>query len=640
MSSQPLLPTIAEQDAQPLAFVQPKSLFPLDMPVSYDATGQMASLYGDPTWNLSSMSADSTTRRTLHFFCPNPTHASPLDLLIREQQKGLMWLHMDPGKIRSWATLFNTNLALTIWCAFASQRGVDLLTLLSNGEQVAEGAKSLNKVYLAFTSSAIQTLWRHRKQLGAPVDIQLQVLRKIVNAEVRSRGETQQTPLIPSRIYCAILEALDSRLTIIERELELLLDAHEKDRVASRDAPKSLNTDQLAAYRAQVLADVVGRMKTLGYDPKRSQALQSFIAGRLGEHQTALMLSVAAYTGMRVGEVLILPLEGVLEPFDHLGTTHFELHGWTHKLNRGVKHPTAWITSHQGARAIQLAKRIAQAVARVHARPIKKGQQALLFPALSNPYKKISDLSRDTNLKRVREIVCPVIEQSDLDELDRLELARGWARDGIVVGRRWPLAFHQLRRSLAVYAHRSGMVSLPALKAQLQHITQEMALYYSAGFSRAVNLVFDKQHFSHEWDAAKTESSYFAYAFAVLFSDGPLLGQGVERMANAVESRSREDTVRLFQAGKVAFRETPLGGCVSTEECKTNPLEPIPYDCLESNCVNLVVYEKRLEHVIKYQQSAVARLAVDEAGSVEHRLEAQHLAVLLKARDRLTKGAT
>lgn len=639
MSAHTLLPMIAEKGATPPEFVERKPLFPADVPVSYDAAGRVASRYGEPTWDLRNMSTDGTTRHTLHFYCPDHTHASPLDLLIREQHKALMWLHMDAGKTRSWATLLQTNRALNAWCEIASKRGVDLYALLSNPESVAEGSQNLNQNWVANTSSALQTLWRHRKELGAPVEIQLQTLREVLNTEARSRSETQQTPLIPSRVYCAILGALGDRMTLIESELGLLLDAFEQDRVASRVAPASLSKQQRQTQRAKALADVVERVKTLDYEPTRVGPLNNFIASRLGEHQMALMLTVAAYTGMRRGEVMILPLEGVLAKFEHLGSNHFELQGATHKLNKGIKRPTTWITSQQGARAVQLAQRIAQAVGRVHAKPATTGQRALLFPGLANPYKKISDYSRNTYLKRLREAVCPVIEQSDLEELDRLELARSWARDDIVVGQRWPLAFHQLRRSLAVYAHRSGMVSLPALKAQLQHITQEMTLYYSAGFSRAVNLVFDKKHFSHEWEAAKAESSYFAYAFAVLFSDEDLLGQGVARMANAVESRSREDTLRLFQAGKVAFRETPLGGCVSTEECKAHPLEPIPYDCLESNCVNMVVFEKRLEHIIKHQQVAVTSLAKDDAGSVEYRLEARHLEVLLKARDRLKKGA-
>ena len=166
-----------------------------------------------------------------------------------------------------------------------------------------------------------------------------------------------------------------------------------------------------------------------------------------------------------------------------------------------------------------------------------------------------------------------------------------------------------------------------------------MTSYYADGSSRARNLVFDKNHFSHEWNAAKAESSYFGYTLGLLFSDEDFLGGVTEqRMSGVVESRSREDTLRLFEQNKLAYRETVLGGCVSTEECKSQPLEPIPYDCLETNCPNMVVFSKRLQAVVRSQQAVVATLERTERGSVEHRLEVRHLEVLLKAQTRLEGG--
>jgi hypothetical protein len=615
------------------------SFFPADMPVSYDIAGNVASRFGDRSWTLSSMSTDGTSAKTLHFYEADGALSSDVKWLIREQHKALMWLHMSAGRTRAWPTLQNTNFALNVWCEKAGDKGIDLYALLTTLEWITEAALAMNTQYLAVTSAALRTLWRHRQQLSAPADLQFQKLRDALNTELRSRPQSKQTPLIPSRIYCAILAALSDCMSQVEQEIDALLDGYVQDRAASRDAPKSLATQQLSAFRSERLAGVVERMKGLGYDPSGGARLDRFIAGRLAVHQVALMLVVASYTGMRVGEVSILPLGDVLVEFEHMGSTHYELQGSTHKLNKGVKRPATWITSHQGARAVRLAQRIASVIEKQYGEPPKAGQQALLFPSTDHPYKSMSSTTLKRSLRRLREVLCPVIEQADVDELDRLELARGWARDDIVVGKRWPLAFHQLRRSLAVYAHRSGMVSLPALKAQLQHIIQEMSAYYADGFSRAVNLVFDKEHFSHEWKAAKAESSYFAYAFGVLFSDDDLLGQGAQRMAATVEARSRQDTLRLFEENKVAYCETPLGGCMSTEACKTDPLEPIPYDCLETNCVNLAVFRKRLDHVIRFQKVVVATLERDEDGSVEHRLEALHLAVLLKATARLAQGA-
>jgi hypothetical protein len=50
-----------------------------------------------------------------------------------------------------------------------------------------------------------------------------------------------------------------------------------------------------------------------------------------------------------------------------------------------------------------------------------------------------------------------------------------------------------------------------------------------------------------------------------------------------------------------------------------------------------VVFGKRLSLLIKTQETVVATLEKDECGSVEHRLEMDHLRVLLKARQRLTE---
>lgn len=623
-------PTLTPIAAAALGEAERQSFFPAELPVSYDTTGNVASRFGDLYWDLSSMSTDGTSIKSLHFYRADSSAESSLDRLLREQHKALVWLHLDAGKTRSWNTLLNTNLALHRCCKKAAERGVDLYSLLTNPELVLEAVRGMNRVYVSMVSSALRTLWRHREQLSAPIVIPLQSLLTILATEAMNRPEDLQTPLIPSRVYCSILAALGDRMSVIERELDSLLEAYAIDQ-KTRGEEK--------AVRAAALKNVTERMKELGYKPATRKAFYAFVASRINEHKVALMLVVAAYTGMRVGEVSILPLDDVLVEFEHMGSKHYELQGSTHKLNKGVKRSATWITSHQGARAVQLAQRIARSVQQHHGDSPKAGQQALLFPSNLNAYKVLGDYSFQLALGKLRTDICPVIEPSDIEELDQLELARGWAREDFVVGVRWPLAAHQLRRSLAVYAHRSGMVSLPALKAQLQHITQEMSSYYADGFSRAVNLVFDKNHFSHEWTAAKAESSYFAYAFGVLFSDEDLLGQGAKRMANTVESRNRQDTLRLFEENKLAYRETPLGGCVSTEDCKTDPLEPIPYDCLETNCVNLVVQAKRLEHVIKHQEVAVATLASNEAGSVEHRLEARHLTVLLKARERLQKGA-
>lgn len=612
--------------------------FPIDTPVAYNAAKEVVSRYGDRSWDLRSMSTDGTSAFTLHFPLSDAPALSPLSTLIYEQHKALMWLHMDAGDIRAPRTLRFANLALRAWSRKAENYGVDLFTILTHPEWMTQELKGMNQTYLYSTTSLINTLWRQQENLGIRKKIQLQTLRRVLSKESKTRPQYRQTPLIPSRVYCEILACLINRMEIIEGELELLLNAYTKCKQASRSISETSSAQQPKAHKRNELSSIINQLNFLGYDPMGEVPIQQFITTRIGLHQVTLMTIVIAFSGMRIGEASILPLDKVLAEFQQYGSVHYELQGYTHKFNEGVKQSASWITSHQGARAVKLAQRIARKILQEHKIPPEAGQQALLFPSTENPYMCRESKSVTNHRNSLREIICPIITQSDIDELDSLEMENSWERDDIEVDLRWPLTFHQLRRSLAVYAHRSGMVSLPALKAQLKHITEEMALYYSDGFSRAVNLVFDKNHFSHEWNAAKSESSYYAYALSVLFNDDNLLGRGSQHMANVIESRSQEDTFRLFQENKIAYRETPLGGCVSTEPCKIEPMEPIPYQCLEKNCINQVVSSKRLDHIIQFQESAVASLERNEHGSVEHRLEARHLEILLTARERLTKG--
>jgi hypothetical protein len=109
-------------------------------------------------------------------------------------------------------------------------------------------------------------------------------------------------------------------------------------------------------------------------------------------------------------------------------------------------------------------------------------------------------------------------------------------------------------------------------------------------------------------------------------------------MEQIVAGRSRQQTLALIKSGAIAYQETVLGGCVSTVECKTMPLDPINFECIESNCVNVVVLGKRLDLVTRSQESVVTQLDRDADGSVEQRLETAHLKRMLLARDRLRQA--
>ena len=629
----------------------PQPYFDPTTVVTRSATDEIVSRYGDDSWDYRAHSMDGSTAQTLHFWrAPQvATLAAPpaLPQRIYEQHKALFWVFIDHGDTKSFGTLNRYNFTAQALCTVAYKKGIELFTLLTDVEQVAEICEDMSVGDLTATSALVQTLWRHRRRFLAS-NSQMHrdsIIEKIRAAQARL-PETKQTPLIPSRIYCSILAGLLGGLDSIERDLDVLLDALRNCREVAMEIGEKLpqaSRQQIATRRLKALAITKEQMSRIGWEAARGKTLIFFIQGKITACQTHLMHTVVAFTGMRIGEAKILPLYGVLETFQHRGQAHYLVKGYTHKLDGGEKKATEWITIEQGHRAIKLAIRIGEAVLSLHKAKPQMGQEALLFPSTTHPFRMMASVAFLAGQKYLIKTICPVIAAEDLGELNQLELERGWDRDGIEIDKRWPLAMHQLRRSLSVYAHRSGMVSLPALKAQLQHITDEMRTYYADGWSRAVNLVFDQNHFSQEWNAARIESTYFGMtgALKLAFDDGDdLLGLGAQRMEQIVLGRSRQETLALIKSGTIAYRETVLGGCVSTGECKTMPLAPINFECVESNCVNLVVRSKRLDLVIRSQESVVTQLDRDEKGSVAQRLEAEHLKRMLLARDRLRQTAS
>lgn len=69
--------------------------------VSRDTEGNVLSRYGDPFWSLGAQSSDGTSGANLQFFDLQGVVDGALVARVREQQKALMWLYMDAGKLRA-----------------------------------------------------------------------------------------------------------------------------------------------------------------------------------------------------------------------------------------------------------------------------------------------------------------------------------------------------------------------------------------------------------------------------------------------------------------------------------------------------------------------------------------------------------
>ena len=328
----------------------------------------------------------------------------------------------------------------------------------------------------------------------------------------------------------------------------------------------------------------------------------------------------------------------------------------TTKLKRVA---TRWVTNGEGHKAIKIAQRIAKLIyKRIGVIPSSNKKERNLYSLfvstaylgfVARPPKGQEGVWKSTgfslhrkSFQVLRDRLQPKIEENDIKELEYIDPHRNWrGEDDFRVGKQWGLTEHQLRRSLALYAQRSGYVSLPSLRRQLQHITEEMSRYYARGSVFAKNFIGDdKDHFGWDWQEAVPISAGLAYIRDVLFANEPVFGGHIKWIDHRLKSgdslifMDRDVTIKRFKKGELAYKETPIGGCTKVGPCDELAIRFLDVDCI-SGCVNLVGKLSKLERVINAQSSLVSKLSPN---TIEWRMENSDLEVLVATRDKIVQS--
>ncbi|KVD68236.1 hypothetical protein [Burkholderia ubonensis] len=607
-----------------------------DTVVTRDTSGNTASLFGDDTWDIRAYAVGPRSTH-LYFRSHLPDGVSrPLSEATTRQWKQVMYflMHEATDMVPASGTLQARSINLREFTFFAAARQLTLYEGLSNVAVVLDYAAQAG---MESKAQRLHSILVKLHRLGVETTglrVPLAQLHKPLLKRWAQHAGYSQYPAIPTRIYQHFLSTCQHDLGIAEDVADVL-------------------SDYLArAYAGEtpgVPAELVSTATHFRCEDPR------YVVSSLVASITALcQLVILSFTGMRAAEAETLPYNCLSESrLD--GVTHYTIEGVTTKLSGGRPRRACWVTSPLAARAIRLAQRLSGEAHRAHgAQGYAESTDGshLLFCRMGLPigprhgYVANRAASKVANyIEAFRERVFPTITFEDIAELKRVDMHRAWEDEPkYALGQQWPFTRHQLRRSLALYAHRSGLVTLPTLKRQLQHLTHEMSTYYARGSAFAKGFIdTDKRHFAKEWAETQGLSEYLAYAEQVLFADERLFGghaawtQSRAVQASPVSVYSREQTIRKFEKGELAYRETVLGGCASVEPCRSTPLDWMRLDCLESNCRNLIVVPSKLQRVIKAQQATVGKLrAVDET-SVEYRIEAQTLQRLLDAQEKLIK---
>lgn len=465
----------------------------------------------------------------------------------------------------------------------------------------------------------------------------------LINQLIReSNDESEQHPVIPGRILFQKMSNYTELLT-------------EYNSIAENIEKLNLRVGANPFY---------GRMKQVSTDPSLpnvtfNQAMDecglteisekykfnqlSNIAKYINRCYYAAKMLIHVFTAMREREAYLLK-ESCIEK---ISADTYIVHGLTIKLTKAPR-PAKWVTSADILFPYETAMKITRLIKKFIPDSIKT--QDYLF--LSVSYLPTSNYHNSAckSKKLTQAILSPfkfeqtfpptLISSEDFSELMMLDPLREWqSQAAFQPGENWRLTTHQFRRSMAVYAAQSGLVSLPSLKRMLQHTLLQMSLYYTKGFATAKYLFEDinpeaARYFKEQ--AIPAEASLFLKD--VIMEEATLHGAAgtfYERniknsfLGNIVTNFS--ETLKKMKQGLISYKETILGGCLKVGECHERAHHNY-VACL--NCTNACIKEKKLDQSIQIQVKVIENIP---KGTFAYNTEQTKLSMLQLFKDKISQ---
>lgn len=623
-----------------------------DFVVSRSPTGAIISLYGDIVWDFTIYHPDGKPSPLLFSYWDQGELTPNRQELIKEIKHIffiLIWLR-DKSPL-SFGTLRNYLTITRDIAKFAERKHTTLKEVIGNNKLFLEFVRSQNSGWFIETlSSLLLLLIASSYQNLAIKIIEPEIIRQLQKQNKQYRASLNQHAPIPTRIYSEILKNWTCYLEEWEKvsnELMLLiLECYEY----------KLSCSAKRAYFHSILDNVSEPLKNF-VNEHTGQFTIKQISSLVTATQCICKLVIQAFSGMRDEEAQTIPYQCIKEVISN-SQKHYLIIGRTTKLNQGNAKTTQWITSIEGLKAVRIAQKIADHIYQIlDEQGIQKSTDIFQYPLfISASYFGFSSKPIESTIKQYRigtlyskqvvDKLIPQIKLADVEELEQIDPHRAWRSEEIfLIGQYWPFTTHQLRRSLALYAQRSGLVSLPSLRRQLQHITNEMTSYYAKGSTFAKNLINDdKSHFANEWQQTQLESNSLGYIFNVLMSNTPLYGGHIHWMENTLKNEEgmiifdRKQTLQRFKKGDISYKETIMGGCTKVGACNFTATNWLQINCLKDNCRHLIVSLPKLEKVITAQEKMINFLDIT---SLEYRTEVSHLQILKETKHKIIelKGA-
>jgi len=614
--------------------------FDPDTVVSSHADGSIASRFKNPYWDFSAL-AGSTSRTSTVYFPEDANLARECKTIIKLAMLTPTNHHPDISHFITFGILLKNlathclDLKITIKKLFNTKGGINLLPLLKDSFPFYAQRMITLSNYLTFLHKEIG--FEHGyKPLSQTVMARLRKINQDYRADI------QQNPVIPSRIFKAIIQDTISEYEALLPILEQLL------AMQAEIDTHPMNGTNLAYQKSfcrKLCGTSFGQLKATyltNYDLADKYSLARdflnlhFSKGKAKTHDNGFNFNVLydrcevlnainyiqrvcqdlmiLFTGMRPLEASLLPYFGCKETVVN-GVKYWLIYGFAVKKRTASPPFEMWVTNEYGYQAFQTAKRIADLYYQRNQRqPIKSIPEGKLTPDLSPLF------LRDDNKITKRHAMqkkgpCKanfyLITQTDLDELKMIDPHRVWqGSTEFAVGKPFPMQLQYIRRTIAFFASASG-VKLVELKNQLHHWFDSQSFHYAQGSGRANPFLQNKDSFASYFNQVKNEAEAFSLINEAINFDGKLFGAGAtyaernQAFFNTIRDQDRSETIKLIKRGELAYKETHMGGCMTTSPCKNKALGSVTA-CLD--CKGAVIKPEKLAHTINDQAVFVESL--------------------------------
>ncbi|PSL91610.1 integrase [Pseudomonas sp. R9.37] len=522
--------------------------------------------------------------------------------------------------------------------ALASTKSLTLAQILANPVELEDYIKDIN---------ALNDLRIFKTMLNKVVENSIYpvspLILKLTDQLIReSNDESEQHPVIPGRIlfqkmsnYRELLTEYNSIAGNIET-LNLRVGAN-----PFYGRMKQISTDPTLPNVTFNLAMNECGLTEISEKYKFNQL--SNIANYINRCYYAAKMLIHVFTAMREREAYLLK-ESCIEK---ISADTYIVHGLTIKLTKAPR-PAKWVTSADILFPYETAMNITRLIKKFI--PDSINTQDYLFLSVSylptsnyhNSACKSKKLTQASLLPLKFEQTFPptFISSEDFSELMMLDPLREWqSQAAFQPGENWRLTTHQFRRSMAVYAAQSGLVSLPSLKRMLQHTLLQMSLYYTKGFATAKYLFEDvnpetAKYFQEQ--VIPAEASLFLKD--IIMEETTLHGAAGTFYERNVKSSflgniatNFSETLKKMKQGLISYKETILGGCIKVGECHERAHHNY-VACL--NCTNACIKEKKLDQSILIQVKIIETIP---KGTFAYNTEQTKLSMLQLFKDKISQ---